>query len=236
MKIKVLSRYTHCVDRNECYSFLNLASIGNLLESDGRYQNQKFMVDGIALCLILSIMTGKRIRRYSFDFSSIANEVFSKAEIEGSRVFLMGGTEDEIKKFSEIITEKYKDLVLVGCSSGYVKKVQMDSIGSCICSEKVDLVVVSMGAGMQEEFLLSLRSKNFTGIAYTSGGFVRQTAAAEQLEYYPKLIKLIGLRACYRMFKEPHTVRRYFFDYPRNIFKVGCLFAAGKLKLEIFYD
>ena len=59
------------------YSFLNLASVGQFFEmDDSDSEIITFYSDGGLLCKLFKLLTGKKIQRVSFDFTSIANDVF----------------------------------------------------------------------------------------------------------------------------------------------------------------
>ena len=65
-----------------------------------------------------------------------------------------------------------------------------------------------MGAVMQEKFLLKVKRLGYTGIGFTCGGFIHQTARGEA-GYYPAWVDRMNIRFLYRMWKEPHTRKRY---------------------------
>tara|TARA_B100002003_G_scaffold210813_1_gene206863 strand:+ start:8686 stop:9306 length:621 start_codon:yes stop_codon:yes gene_type:complete len=202
----------------------------------GEHEEIVFMVDGIALCFVLSLLTRKKIQRHSFDFSSIANTVFEAADRESASVFFVGGTDCEVETFAKFVAEKYKNITLSGYSNGFVTQAELREVAKRISHNRVDLVIVSMGAGAQEDFLRLLREYSYNGRAFTSGGFIRQVSTAGRFEYYPKFIKKLGLRAFYRMFREPHTISRYLFEYPKNLVKVLFFYISGRLDVEVLND
>lgn len=65
-----------------------------------------------------------------------------------------------------------------------------------------------MGILMQERFLLKVKEAGFKGIGFTCGGFIHQTAKNE-IDYYPEWVNRMNVRFVYRMYKEPHTRKRY---------------------------
>ena len=68
---------------------------------------------------------------------------------------------------------------------------------------------------MQEQFLIDLQKSGWQGVGYTCGGFLHQTAKG--IQYYPKWVNRLGLRAFYRMYDEPQLIKRYFIEYPKAI-------------------
>ena len=67
---------------------------------------------------------------------------------------------------------------------------------------------IGMGILMQEKFLLKVKDMRFQGVGFTCGGFIHQTAKNE-IDYYPAWADRLNLRFIYRMYKEPHTRKRY---------------------------
>ena len=61
---------------------------------------------------------------------------------------------------------------------------------------------------MQEKFLLKVKNAGYLGIGFTCGGFIHQTSRNE-IDYYPTWVDKTNLRFVYRMWKEPHTRKRY---------------------------
>ena len=85
-----------------------------------------------------------------------------------------------------------------------------------------------MGTPLQEQFLIDLQKSGWVGKGYTCGGFLHQTANG--IQYYPKWINRLGLRAFYRMYDEPQLIKRYFIDYPQAI----CIIVFDIIKYKFF--
>lgn len=56
--------------------------------------------------------------------------------------------------------------------------------------------------------MLKVKEAGFKGIGFTCGGFIHQTAKNE-IDYYPAWVNRMNVRFIYRMYKEPHTRKRY---------------------------
>ena len=82
-----------------------------------------------------------------------------------------------------------------------------------------------MGALMQEKFLLKVKDAGYQGIGFTCGGFIHQTSKNE-IDYYPAWVDKTNLCFLYRMWKEPHTRKRYLM--------AGFLFPARFIAEKIF--
>jgi exopolysaccharide biosynthesis WecB/TagA/CpsF family protein len=213
------------------YSFLNPASFGDYVNRSG--DNLNYFIDGSLLANVLSFLLGKKIVRVSFDYTSIADIVFKKAEKNKERIYIIGGDSYEIENFIKKVSEKYSDLNVVGYKHGFVGKENWDDISNEIIKKKTDLVIVGMGSVLQEQFQMLLRSQGFSGVSFSCGGFIRQISGSENEIYYPKWMNELGLRWLYRMMHEPHTIKRYLINYPVNIFKLFKLYLSGKLEIKV---
>ena len=78
---------------------------------------------------------------------------------------------------------------------------------------------------MQEKFLLKVKNAGYPGVGFTCGGFIHQTSKNE-IDYYPAWVDKTNLRFVYRMWKEPHTRKRYVM--------AGLLFPARFIAEKIF--
>jgi len=173
--------------------------------------------DGILLVWLHNLLNRKKIKRYSFDFTSIAHNVFNYANAQGKSIYLIGGKSGTTEEAKKILLSKYKDLKIIGCENGYL---QQEETKKRVISEasKADFVISGMGTPYQELFLYELRKIYWQGSGYTCGGFFDQIIQKRTINYYPKWIDQMNLRAFYRMFKEPRRLwRRYLIVYPKFI-------------------
>jgi N-acetylglucosaminyldiphosphoundecaprenol N-acetyl-beta-D-mannosaminyltransferase len=214
------------------YSFLNLASVGQFLEMDNSDSEIiTFYSDGGLLCKLVKLLTGKNIQRVSFDFTSIANEVFKYCESNNLSIFFIGAEQKEIELFVDKISCKYPDLIINGYSSGYFDNSTL--LAQQIIDSGSNMVVVGMGAGKQEGFLIELFKMGFDGHGFSCGGFIRQFSTTSNDKYYPNLINTLKLRAFYRMYKEPHTIKRYAFSYPYNVLSIVYKKLTNKITIRV---
>lgn len=192
------------------YSFLKLAQSGVSLEKfDG------ICIDGVALKLFLNLVYRDfRIRRLSFDFTSVAGLIFERAVNNSLRGFVVGSDDESNQKFLEDISIKFPGIQLEGRHGYFSDECAMMVTVEELVRAEYDFVIVGMGAVKQEEFVNCLIKSGYRGCSYTCGGFIHQTAMAGG-EYYPRWIDKLNLRFAYRMFKEPTTISRYLVDYPR---------------------
>lgn len=220
------------ISSNQNFSFLNLASIGHYLKKENNSNESVYYIDGGLLAFVLSMLTNQRVNRVSFDFTSIAGVVLDDACIKEYKVSFLGATTDELGYFIDKMKGRYP-LIRIGPSShGYLSSEELHNFIKKVIEENSRNLIVSMGAGLQEDMQILFREQGYQYVSFTCGGFIRQEAGSDR-EFYPKLINRLRLRAFYRMYKEPHTRKRYIIDYPVNFIKIIYFFYRKRLKLEI---
>lgn len=194
-------------------TFINPANMFKFLESE--YENcfDYVLSDGILLCSILSF-SGRYTERISFDFSSIATDIFNIANENKLSLFCVGGCSKEIKLFEEKINSLYPGINLM-CASGFEK---FEVYAEIITNFKPDICVLSLGAGLQEQYTVELEKLYSDAVFFTSGAFVSQTS--KKLYYYPSLVNSLNIRWFYRFVFEKHVRRRLLFIYPKSLFKL----------------
>ena len=233
-KLDILDSYSDCqLDGTSSFSFLNFASIGVLFKAPPP-DSIAFFCDGMLLSYVLSKVTGKKILRVSFDFTSIAHQVFQHAEQQCKRIYLVGAHQADLDGFVDKLKKRYPALLIAGHHHGYFTDQQAMGICADICAAKSDILIVGLGAGNQERFIRQARASGFKGVAFSCGGFIRQEAMAPGY-FYPAWVDRLNLRAFYRMYREPHTIRRYLLDYPRNFMQLLAMIAGRKVTLNILH-
>ncbi|WP_348815926.1 WecB/TagA/CpsF family glycosyltransferase [Halomonas sp. H10-59] len=198
-------------------TFLNNFSYLKARENLGTYSDfDRIYCDGFFLCLLIRII-GVECKRVSFDMTSLAPLVFGDAERKRKTVYLVGGEPGVVERANQVLSREFPRILVVGTRHGYFNdnSERMEALKN-ICSIKPDIVVVGMGAVIQEDFLKSLKTCGWRGAGYTCGGFFHQTAKSG-IEYYPKWVDRLNLRWLYRIIDEPKLFKRYFFYYPLSL-------------------
>ena len=228
--LTVVPKFTEELLRtNNCYSFMNFASLTSFLNTSTK-NGVYYFCDGALMALAVRLLTGKKVERVSFDYTSIAHTVFNYASLTKTSVFVVGAEQLELDSFVKKIKERHPGLQVSGARSGYFKPSGVDDLYCDIRASGAAIVVAGLGAGKQEAFLSKLHASGYEGVSFSCGGFIRQEATAEK-QYYPKIINKLGLRAFYRMYKEPHTIRRYALDYPKNMLRLFSGAIVGRSKI-----
>ena len=214
-------------DKGKVYSFLNPVSYLTALDNKelfGRLDG--IFADGGLLVKAIKMVYGKQVTRRSFDMTSMAPELFSYAEHYGKTIYIVASKQEQVEAAVKIFRERYPKVSFAGYRNGFfASEDEMDGEAKHIAAVNPDFLIVGMGALMQEKFLLKVKKAGFQGVGFTCGGFIHQTSKNE-IDYYPAWVDKTNLRFVYRMWKEPHTRKRYL--------KAGLLFPTRFVLEKIF--
>lgn len=190
--------------------FLNPVSYLSALDHKELFSDfDGLFADGSLLVKAIKVVYGKSVTRRSFDMTSLAPELLKYAEVNGKTLYIVASRQEQVEKAVEIFRERYPKLKVAGYRNGYFSSVvEQDEEAMHIVEVNPDFLIVGMGVLMQEGFLLKVKDAGYQGIGFTCGGFIHQTAKNE-IDYYPAWVDRMNLRFVYRMYKEPHTRKRY---------------------------
>ncbi|MCW8328254.1 WecB/TagA/CpsF family glycosyltransferase [Photobacterium sp. SDRW27] len=210
-------------------SFVNPFSYSQIDEHIVRSIDYWFS-DGALLCRLTNMSRTVPVERLSFDFSSIAGDVFSYANEHDLKVAIIGGNASEIDKCSDYLKQNYPGLKLVYTRDGYFDSAKLPLVSSELLDSEPDIVIAGLGTPLQEQFILDAKSKlNRACLLFTCGGFLTQTASRG--DYYHPVIKKLGLRWMQRAVMHKHVRDRLFRDYPKFVCKY--LFDLIKKKIGL---
>lgn len=192
------------------YTFLNPVSYIEALKRKDLFSAfDGIFADGGLLVKAIKMLYGKSVKRRSFDMTSLAPIVFSYAAKTGKSVAIVATKQGMVEKAVTNLEKSFKGLNISYYRNGFFKDEQeMEDEATKIVSLHPDILIVGMGIIKQEQFLLKVRDAGYQGIGFTCGGFIHQTAQ-DKAEFYPEWVDKHGLRFVYRMYKEPHTRKRY---------------------------
>jgi N-acetylglucosaminyldiphosphoundecaprenol N-acetyl-beta-D-mannosaminyltransferase len=231
MKLELIEYYAvHLLEANRAFSFINFASIGSFFTQ--RQDTILYFCDGMLMSSFMSRVTGRSINRVSFDFTSIADPVFSHAQKNAKPVYFVGAQHAELSLFIDKMKARYPNLIIAGQHDGYFTDTQAKALHDDIRQSRASILIVGLGAGRQEQFMRDAMAGGFDGVAFSCGGFIRQESMTNDY-YYPALINRLRLRAFYRMYREPHTIKRYLVDYPVNFLRLLTLLVQRKVAINI---
>lgn len=208
--------------------YINLYSISilNLSKLNGlSYFN--FVFESISSTLIFSKLFKTRIQSMNFDFSGIADPIFKNLVANNQNVVFVGGTKQDAEKFNLKIKKLYPQLNIKNHFHGHA--LDNPKINRCAEADKI-VFIIGLGTPLQEEFAVKLYNKaNIKPVILLCGGFISQTANADNINYYTGVFKLPIMRAIYRWFKDPRVALRFFRYYPSTTFSIIKYFILLKL-------
>lgn len=192
------------------YTFFNPVSYLTALDNQklfGRFDG--IFADGSILVSAIKLMYGKNVTRRSFDMTSLAPQLLEYAEANAKTIYIVASRQEQVEKAIKIFLERYPKIDIAGYRNGYFNsETEQDEEARHIVEVNPDFLIVGMGALMQERFLLKVKETGYKGIGFTCGGFIHQTSK-DEIDYYPAWVDKTNLRFVYRMYKEPHTRKRY---------------------------
>ena len=203
-----------CKRVNSCgmvFTFLNPVSYIDALNHKELFKRfDGIFADGSLLVASIKLCYGVKVSRRSFDMTSVGKELLEMSTREGKSIYIVASKQNEVEQAVKIFREKFVGVNVIGYRNGYfTSEEEMEDEAKHITMVNPDFLIVGMGVIKQEEFLLRVKSSGYQGIGFTCGGFIRQTACGD-IDYYPGWINRTNLRFLYRMWKEPHTRKRYF--------------------------
>jgi len=203
-------------------TFINPFSTNKLNEASVDAEEfDELYIDGISLVHIYNFCKKKKVKRFSFDFGSIANEVFSFCETKNLSVALIGTSSECIIQFKNKLLSKYSSLNIVYVRDGYFPTSHWNDVECELNALNVDITIIGMGSPLQEQFGVFLKERMVRGTIFTCGGFFHQEAKSSQGDYYPSIVNKLNLRFLYRMYKEPKLTIRYFIFYPKFLIELS---------------
>ena len=214
-------------NKGKAYTYLNPVSYLTALDNKELFsQLDGIFADGGLLVKAIKMVYGKQVTRRSFDMTSMAPELFTYVAKHGKTIYIVASKREQVEKAVEIFHERYPKVKFAGYRNGYfASESEMDVEAKYIAKLNPDFLIVGMGAMMQEKFLLKVKNAGYQGVGFTCGGFIHQTSKNE-IDYYPAWVDRTNLRFVYRMWKEPHTRKRYVM--------AGLLFPARFIAEKIF--
>ncbi len=200
-------------------SFVNPFSYLELLKSPDLIDGvDSFFTDGALLKIFHNkFHPDRKVERLSFDFSSIAHDVFRWSQENNKKVAFVGAESFEILEAVNNIKKLYPTLNVVYSHDGFVRDADIcEGVKKEIKKSGAEILICGMGTPLQEAFLLDFKNRESSlQLAFTCGGFLTQSSIKP--DYYHPLVKKTGLRWLQRMIMHSHVRNRVFKDYPKFV-------------------
>lgn len=170
------------------------------------YENFDFICSDGNSPIKMNKLCGKpKSERISFDMSSLGKKVLTELSHNGKGLYILGTKQEFLEKFVSTIRQEYSGINILGYHNGYIEGKEKEIIDTIMISG-AKVVIIGMGAPLQDEMSVALKQAGFVGTIYTCGGFIHQ--AAVKLNFWPDWANKYNLRWFYRYFCEKGTIKR----------------------------
>ena len=221
----VLPSYNRC----KLVTCLNAFYMVKLKEGDYHWYDQFDYIasDGMGPIKLNKLFGMSKSIRLSFDLSSMAGPVFRDMMANGESLYVLGAKPGEVDKSVETFKTNFEGIKIAGFHHGYINDCKVEIVKEIIDSG-AKVVIVGMGAPMQDEMCVLLKHAGFIGTIYTCGGFIHQTQ--ETMVSFPEWTNKLGLRWLYRIFTQRGMLKRLIETYPKFVVTYSC-FLLRKCKI-----
>lgn len=200
-------------ERCKIVTCLNAYYMVKLKEEDYHWYDEFDYIasDGMGPIKLNKLCGHSKSSRFSFDLSSMAGPVFRDMMAHGESLYVLGAKSGEVEKSVETIKKNFDGIKIAGFHHGYIKDCKNDIVKE-IKASGAKVVIIGMGAPMQDEIAVLLKQAGFVGSVYTCGGFIHQTQ--ETMVSFPAWTNKLGLRWLYRIFTQSGMLKRLVETYP----------------------
>lgn len=209
------SEIIECVEKgNFLLTYLNPYSYA-VAKTDSEYRDRleefDFVVcDGIGVQVAAKSVFGISTPILTLDYNGIAKDYLAASAAQGLCLYLVGAKQEIVRAAAARLEKEYPGFLCVKWFDGYGKS--PERAREEILATGSGMVLVGMGMGRQEAFLLDLKDSGWRGVGFCIGGFFDKLANPD-LEYQAWAEKT-RLRFLGRLIREPRRLsRRYFIDY-----------------------
>ena len=216
-------------DRCKLVTCLNAFYMVKLKDQDYHWYDEFDYIasDGMGPIKLNKLFGKPKSVRLSFDLSTMAGPVFRHMMVNNGSLFVLGAKPGEVDRSVETIKTNFDGIKIAGFHHGYIKDCK-DIVVKKIIASGAKVVIVGMGAPMQDEMCVLLKRAGFVGTVYTCGGFIHQTQ--DTMVSFPEWTNKLGLRWLYRIFTQSGMLKRLIETYP--IFVITyCWFLLTKCKV-----
>jgi exopolysaccharide biosynthesis WecB/TagA/CpsF family protein len=134
--------------------------------------------------------------------------MLARLDEAGASVFLLGGTEEEVRGARERIEARFQRLTVAGAHHGYVTRSAeaTDAVVAAIDEARPDVLLVAMGFPRQERWLAANLPRLDVRVVVAEGGSFSFMSGA--VPRAPRWLRRIGMEWLYRLARQPWRLRR----------------------------
>lgn len=206
-------QHRHTTNTASQFSFVN-ADCVNKYVHDGSYRNvlnacERVFADGIGI-RIAARWHGKQLKDNvnGTDLFPLLCQELSKKK---KKLFLYGGKKKVVKKVVERIKQEYPDLIIAGHMDGYTHS-SSDAVEQ-INKSGADIVLVALGAPLQEEWIANNKHALLTNVAIGVGGLFDFYSGS--VSRAPEWVRELSMEWVWRLMAQPKDkAKRYLLGNP----------------------
>ncbi|MBK6876234.1 MAG: WecB/TagA/CpsF family glycosyltransferase [Ignavibacteria bacterium] len=132
------------------------------------------------------------------DLFPLVMDSFDKA---GKRIFIIGGTQNVVRKTVESIRKNYRRIIISGYNNGFLREDEEESIVDRINQAGAEVLLLSMSFPLEEQFAFRNREKLKVKMIWNLGGLFDILSGEKKRA--PLSLRKIRLEWLYRFLKEP---------------------------------
>ena len=141
------------------------------------------------------------------------------AEADGPSLYLLGGKPGVAARCADAMRERYPGVQIVGATDGYFLNQSEEAVLSDIAKRKPDILLVAMGAPLQEKWIAKHRARLDAGVAIGVGGLFDFYSG--DVARAPTFVRNLGFEWVWRLAMEPRRLaRRYLLGNPLFLWRV----------------
>lgn len=146
----------------------------------------------------------------------LMDKLVELADREGYTIYLLGATEEVVKKTEVALEEKYKDLKCIGRRNGYFNDDEWPEIAKMLLEKNPDLVFVGITSPKKEYLIEYLQNAGVRAVMMGVGGSF--DVISGKIPRAPRWMQRCGLEWLFRVLNEPRRLfKRYFVGNRRFI-------------------
>jgi N-acetylglucosaminyldiphosphoundecaprenol N-acetyl-beta-D-mannosaminyltransferase len=160
--------------------------------------------DGVGLRLV-SFFCGKKMVG-NCNGTDLTPVILGIAANQGYKVYFLGGKDENVAKAKNNLSNWFPGLRIVGMHSGYFNDDDDDDEGIVfeINKSQADILIVSMGAPLQEKWLYQNRDKLNPLLCMAVGGWMDYPG--ERLKRAPLWMRKMNLEWVWRIYQDPKSM------------------------------
>ncbi len=160
------------------------------------------VLDGIGMKF--AILLKKKIKVNDLNGTDLFPLVMDSFDKAGKRIFIIGGTQNVVRKTVGSIRKNYRRIIISGYNNGFLREDEEESIVDRINQAGAEVLLLSMSFPLEEQFAFRNREKLKVKMIWNLGGLFDILSGEKKRA--PLSLRKIRLEWLYRFLKEPGTM------------------------------